>query len=186
MTRHRAPDGAEASSAPQDSLIVDVAELRRRPGTRRDFGADLVLNDLVTGDRSVIDGRLTVGGVVEAVMEGVVAAGTVDGVSRGPCRRCLDPVDEAFTIEFREVFERYPTEGETWQLEDDRIDVTTMIRELALLSLPLAPLCDEDCEGPDAQRFPTGPAEEPDPVDVDLEPPRDDRWAALDALNFDD
>jgi uncharacterized protein len=172
-------------SDPATTLVVDVVELRRRPGTRREFGATLALADLVAGDRSIVDGRLVVDGVVESVMEGVVADGVVSGVSRGPCRRCLDDVDEAFSVAFREVFERHPTEGETWLLEDDRIDLTPVMRELALLSLPLAPLCGEDCEGPDAERFPTGLAEAAE-AEVDPEPVRDDRWAALDALTFDD
>ena len=181
------PSADSGAAAPQRTLVVDVVELRRRPGTRREFGADLVLDDLDAGEQSIVDGRLVVTGVVESVMEGVVAEGTVDGVSRGPCRRCLDDVDEAFSVDFREVFERYPTEGETWPLEDDRIDLTAMVRELALLSLPLAPLCREDCEGPDVERFPTGPAEETEVGDAaEVEPPRDDRWAALDALTFDD
>ena len=91
----------------------------------------------------------------------------------------------------REIFERSPSEGETWPIEDERIDLTPVVRELALLSLPLAPLCREDCEGPDAERFPTGPADEPEPgpgeeCDADAPPPRDERWAALDALTFDE
>ena len=180
MTDARSASDGRAPS----TLIVDVVELRRRPGTRRDVQAELVLDDLEAGDRSIVDGRLGVTGVVESVMEGVVADGEVTGVSRGPCRRCLDDVDEDFAVEFREIFERYPTEGETWPLEDDRIDLTPMIRELALLSLPLAPLCREDCEGPDAERFPTGPAE--DEAEDDTEVVRDDRWAALDALTFDE
>ncbi len=173
------------------TLVVDVVELRRRPGTRRPVAAELQLPDLEAGERSIVGGALAVDAVVESVMEGVVAEGTVAGVSRTPCRRCLDDVDEPFTVEFREIFERVPTDGETWPLEDDRIDLTPVVRELALLSLPLVPLCREDCEGPDAERFPTGPAEDqPDEVAGEdgepAAPPRDERWAALDALTFDE
>ena len=87
------------------------------------------------------------------------------------------------SIEGEFLFEREPTEGETWPLGDDQIDLTPVVRELALLSLPLVPLCRDDCEGPDVERFPTGPAEEPD---EDAPPARDERWAALDALTFDE
>lgn len=180
MTDDRLPS-VEASP----TLVLDVIELRRRPGTRREVSAELQLADLEAGDRSVVDGRLSIEVVVESVMEGVVADGTVAGVSRAPCRRCVDPVDEPFSVEFREIFERRPTEGETWLLDDDRIDLTPVVRELALLSLPLAPLCRDDCEGPDPRRFPTGPFVELEPED-DAEPPRDERWAALDALTFDE
>ena len=167
----------------QSRLVIDTVELRRRPGTRREVEAELELDDLAAGERSIVDGRLTVDVTVESVIEGVVAAGTVGGVSRVPCRRCLDDVEETFSVEFREIFEREPTEGETWPMGEDQIDLTPVVRELALLSLPLVPLCREDCEGPDVERFPTGPAEEPD---EDASPARDERWAALDALTFDD
>lgn len=168
---------------PESRLIVDVVELQRRTGTRRDVQAELALPDLAVGERSVVDGRLDVDLVVEAVTEGIVASGTVVGVSRGPCRRCLDDVDERFEVDIREVFERTPTEGETWPIEDERIDLTPVVREWALLSLPLAPLCRADCEGPEPERFPAQVYVEPD---VDAPPPRDERWAALDGLTFEE
>lgn len=167
----------------QATLVVDIVELQRRTGTRRSVEAELVLPDMDAGERSVVGGRLTVDVVVEAATEGIVVSGTVAGVSRAPCRRCLDDVDSAFELELREIFERHPTEGETWPIEDERIDLTPVARELALLSLPLAPLCRDDCAGPDTERFPTGPAEEPD---HDSPPPRDERWALLDQLTFDE
>ena len=173
----------------QATLVVDIVELQRHTGTRRAVDAELVLPDAAlaedgVGERSIVGGRLAVDVVVEAATEGIVVTGTVRGVSRGPCRRCLDDVDEPFELEVHEIFERHPTEGETWPIEDERIDLTPVLRELALLSLPLAPLCRDDCAGPDTERFPTGPAEEPDEAEPD-EPPRDPRWAALDALTFD-
>ena len=80
----------------------------------------------------------------------------------------------------QEIFENAPTEGETWPIDDERIDLAPMVREAALLALPLAPLCTDDCAGPEPDRFPTGA-----PDDEEGEPPRDERWAALDALEFD-
>ena len=167
----------------QPSLVVDVVELQRRTGSRGDVSAALGLADLAVGERSIVDGRLDVDVVVEAVTEGIVASGTVRGVSRVPCRRCLDDVDQPLELEIREIFERTPTDGETWPIEDERIDLTPVVREIALLSLPLAPLCREECEGPEPDRFPAQAYQEPD---EDAPPPRDDRWAALDALTFDE
>ena len=89
--------------------------------------------------------------VVEAATEGIVAVGAVRGESRVPCRRCLDDVIEPLEVEMREIFERHPTEGETWPIEDERIDLTPAVRELALLGLPLAPVCREDCAGPEME-----------------------------------
>lgn len=167
----------------QPQLVVDVVELQRRTGTRRAVVAQLALPDLEVGERSIVDGRLDVDLTVEAVTEGIVAAGTVQAVTRAPCRRCLDDVDEPLELELREIFERTPTEGETWPIKDERIDLTPVVRELVLLALPLAPLCREECVGPEPDRFPAQPYREPDD---DAQPPRDDRWAALDAITFDE
>jgi len=165
------------------ALVVDIVEFQRRTGTRRPVMTSLRLADAGVGERTVVDGLLEVDVVVEAVTEGVAVVGEATGVAAGPCRRCLDAVHEPFALAVREIYERHPTDGETWPIEDQRIDLTPMLRELALLALPLAPLCRDDCAGPDTERFPTGPAEEPD---VDLPPARDGRWAALDLLEFDD
>ena len=172
-----------SSTSGADRLVIDVVELQRRTGTRRDVRASLVLLDLEVGERCVLDGRLGVDLVVEAATEGIVAVGTVRGESRVPCRRCLDDVIEPLEVEMREIFERYPTEGETWPIEDERIDLTPVVRELALLGLPLAPVCREDCAGPEPDRFPAMAHVEP--VE-DAPAPRDERWAALDDLTFDD
>jgi uncharacterized protein len=164
-------------------LLVDVVELQRRTGTRRTLNAEVELDDMAVGERSVVDGRVTVDLVLEAVTEGIVAAGSLAGVSRVPCRRCLEDVDSAFRLDVREIFERSPSEGETWPIDDERVDLRPVIRELALLALPLAPLCRSDCEGPDAERFPARP--EPEDA-VEAEPVRDARWAVLDSLTFDE
>jgi uncharacterized protein len=167
-----------SSTSDADRLVIDVVELQRRTGTRRDVRASLVLPDLEVGERCVLDGRLDVDLVVEAATEGIVAVGAVRGESRVPCRRCLDDV-----VEPHLDLERHPTEGETWPIEDERIDLTPAVRELALLGLPLAPVCREDCAGPEPDRFPAMAHVEP--VE-DAPAPRDERWAALDDLTFDD
>ncbi|MEQ8840421.1 MAG: DUF177 domain-containing protein [Acidimicrobiales bacterium] len=168
---------------PPSQLLVDTLEIRRRTGARREFSAVTELPDTAAGEFSVVDGRLAIDLVVEAVTEGVSAAGTVGGKWTGPCRRCLEPMVQPFVAEVLEIFEREPTDGETWPIEDERIDLGPVVREAALLSLPLAPLCREDCAGPDPARF---PAEVAPDVDLADEPPPDPRWAALDDLTFDE
>lgn len=108
----------------------------------------------------------------------VLAAGTVGGRWSAPCRRCLEPAFGDLAAEVCELFEADPTEGETWPLRETGIDLGPMLRELALLSIPLAPLCRCECEGPAPDRFPTGPVE-------DEAPGVDPRWSALDGLAFD-
>ena len=165
-------------------LWLDTVELRRHTGTRRAVGLDATLDELAVGDTEVVGGRLALELVVEAVTEGVVVTGEVRGRWRGPCRRCLEPTEGDLVVEIHEVYEADPSDGETWPLEEEGVDLAPMVRESAVLALPLSPLCREECAGPEPERFPTGPvgadgAGEPEPV-------RDPRWAVLDELSFDD
>lgn len=170
---------------PPSQLFVDTLEIRRHTGARREFRAVTELPDVVAGEFLVVGGRLAIDLVIEAVTEGVSAQGVVAGSWTGPCRRCLEPIVEPFEAEVHEIFEREPTEGETWPIEDERIDLGPVVREAAILALPLAPLCREDCVGPDPERFPAVVAPDVD-LASDSAPPADPRWAALDQLTFDE
>lgn len=164
------------------SLVVDVVDLRRHTGTRRPVRRRVRLPGLAAGEFHVVDDELDLDLVVEAITEGVTVTGTVAGRWSGPCRRCLEPIDAPLAVEVREVFERDPTEGETWPLDDERIELAPMVREATVLALPLAPLCRDDCAGPEPDRFPTIVADEGDADEGDGGERRDPRWAALDVL----
>lgn len=160
------------------SLVIDVVELRRHTGTRRPVRRRVRVDGMGAGEFHVVDDELDLDLVVEAITEGVMVSGTVGGRWTGPCRRCLEPIEAPLVIEVREIFERDPTEGETWLLDDERIDLAPMVREAAVLALPLAPLCRDDCAGPEPDRFPTA-------GEGDGGERRDPRWAALDVLRED-
>ncbi len=167
-----------------DSLVEHVAELRRRPGTRSLVRRSVPVPGMGVTTASVPGGsEVDLDLVLESISEGVVAAGTIRFAWQGPCRRCLDDVEGSLAVDVREVFETTPTEGETWPLAGDEIDLEPLVRETVLVNLPLAPLCDEDCPGPAPEAFPAvaagGAATAEDPS-----PPRDPRWAALDELDL--
>ena len=164
-------------------LHVGVAELRRRPGTQREVEVDVEVPGLELSTARVPDGaELHVELVLESLPDGVTATGTIQVPWAAECRRCLRQIDGTAVAQVREVFEARPVEGETYPLEGDHIDLEPMVREAALLALPLAPLCGEDCSGPAPDAFPTG-SEVTDDHDG---PAGDPRWAALDALRFGD
>jgi uncharacterized metal-binding protein YceD (DUF177 family) len=64
-----------------------------------------------------------------------------------------------------------------------------MVRDAALLALPLAPLCGPECRGPAPESFPAVPADgseaPPSEEETADEPGGDPRWAALSELHFD-
>lgn len=164
-------------------LVLGVTDLRRQPGLRRRFERSVELNGLGISTAVVPDGSpVEVDLELEAVSNGIVATGMVRAPWVGECRRCLLPVEGVSEAKVQEIFEPDPTEGETYLLGNEVVDLEPMVRDAVLLALPLAPLCAEDCKGPAPEEFPTGPAGAV--VDGD-EPPTDPRWAALAELDFD-
>lgn len=173
---------------------LSVVEDLRQPGVRRVVRRVLDLGGTATtAARLAGDGFVDADLVVEAVGDDVVVSGTLRTPWEGACRRCLGEVQGDLEVPVREVFERRPTEGETYQLGDGIVDLGPMVREAVLLALPLAPLCSPDCAGPDPERFPARPAGGADGVadgvadggDGGESPARDPRWAVLDELRFD-
>ncbi|MCB0978172.1 MAG: DUF177 domain-containing protein [Acidimicrobiales bacterium] len=166
------------------ALLVSVTDVRRRLGTRKTVERSLEARSLELSDVAVPDGAsITFRGEVESISEGIVLTGTAEVPWSGACRRCLRDVDGVATVEIREIYETRPTDGETWPLVDDHIDLAPLLRDTALLALPLAPICSDECEGPDPDRFPTGPADDGD--EAQEGPPVDPRWAALGDVEFD-
>jgi uncharacterized protein len=162
-------------------LQVGVTDLRRRPGTRRPWRGSARVEDLAISSARVPPGaEVGVDVELEAIASGVVVEGVITVPWAGECRRCLKPLQGERLASVREVFESHPTEGETYRLDDDVVDLEPMVRDAALLALPLAPLCAQDCRGPAPDAFPTGP------VDDDAARPADPRWAALDEIRFDE
>ena len=183
---------------------VDTAGLFGRAENRLHIRAEAKLADMELSDSrmrsTVVDGRLLLDLVLErtgsdretadateqdsrrTAADGVRVSGSARGRWSVPCRRCLEPTEGDLAAEIQELFEVYPTEGETWALrealQDDLLDLGPMLREIALVCLPLAPLCGAECEGPAPDRFPTGLA-------LGEESPVDPRWSVLDELAFD-
>ena len=162
-------------------LQVGVSELLRHPGSRRAFQIDVVLDGLEVSTATVPEGSpIHVDLILESLSSALTATGTVRVAWQGACRRCLDPVHGEAEAEVQaEVFERRPTEGETYPLVGEQVDLEPLVRDAVLLALPLAPLCGDDCRGPAPEAFPTGSTHE-------QEAPRDPRWAGLDELSFDE
>jgi uncharacterized protein len=166
-------------------LLVGVTDLLRRLGTRRPVQRSVGLDDLAISTASVTPGAdVVVDLELESISNGVSATGTVTVPWTGACRRCLEPVTGTAVTEVQEIFDRHPVEGETYPFAGDVIDLEPLVRDAALLALPLAPLCETGCRGPEPDAFPATVEGEDEGDGTDQEPAGDPRWAALDQLRF--
>ena len=172
-------------------LLVNAVELRRQPGASRRVvtevdAAELGCESPVPGVRLEGDVAIDLTAVSGADDIGVTGSLTLTWI--GPCRRCLSGVERTVIVEVAERFvppghpaidER--SDGAT-VIEGDQIDLAPILRDLAVLELPAAPLCREDCRGWCPQ---CGAELSTDSCRCETER-RDPRWAALDAVVLDD
>jgi uncharacterized protein len=160
-------------------LVLSTADLRHHPGTRKPVQQEILLADLATSVARVPVGvAVELDLLAEAQGKEIIVTGTITAPWEGECRRCLGPATGTVEIPVQEIFQPDATDGETYPVEGDRIDLEPLVREAVLPNLPLAPLCREDCVGP----VPEAWVGEADPDTDDGEPARDPRWAALDVL----
>jgi len=147
------PDARRSAANPWK---VDLRELGRRPGS---------LHELQRTAPAPRDWRVELIGVpegaeielalrLESVMEGVLVTGELDVPVVGSCARCLEPIEDTLHLDVQELY-AYPgstteatsEEDEVRRLEGDFLDLEPLVRDTVVLSLPLAPVCTEDCAG---------------------------------------
>ncbi len=188
-SENRPVAGPTGASAGQDSparLLVNVGDLRRRLGQRRSEDIEVRL-----AHQSVVASRTThepVQGVVvvESIERGVSVIGSVHFSWEGDCRRCLEITTDRLQVDIGEIFQvDAPEDSELIDFDGDQIDLVPVVRDAVLLSLPLAPLCGDDCAGPDPDRYPAITVAEIERRRAEEATGPDPRWAALDQLDLD-
>ena len=179
--------GAASSDARRPAAnpwFVDLRELSRRAGSmhelERTLPAPADWRVELIGVPEGAEGHLRLR--LESVMEGVLVSGEVEVPVVGSCARCLEPIEDTLELDVQELFayegsttEATSEEDEVRRVEGEHIDLEPMVRDLVVLSLPLAPTCTEDCAGlcvDCGQRLDDLPA---DHTHEQLDP----RWAGL-------
>lgn len=169
-------------------FVLDTRELGRRAGTQREYEltvpapAELGIDVFAVpeGDDVDVDVRL------EAVVDGVLATGTVYADLKGECVRCLDPIEDEVEAGFQELYlyEAPESRDDDEEAEDlsvvveEHIDLETAIRNAIVLEIPFQPLCSGDCPGLCQE---CGASLKEDPTHTH-EAPIDPRWASLQGL----
>lgn len=169
-------------------LKFNVAQLLREEiGARRNYTfaeEALPLDDSTTLQQ--LDGSVR----FTRTASGVLADVRAQGIVEEGCARCLAPTTSTIALEFRDQFHSKievttgislpkPDEEDPFFIDENhKVDLGEVIREYALLELPMQSLCREDCKG----LCPICGADlNTDPCDCQREE-SDDRFAVLKSL----
>jgi uncharacterized protein len=164
-------------------LLVNAAELLRRPGTDKPIALNPTVAELDIDDaRLPGDGEIEVALRLESLSDGVVVDGEIRVPWAASCRRCLEPATGVTISEVHELYQTVVTDPDAFPIVGDQIDLRPLVRDLALLDAPLAPLCSAECAG----LCPVcGSNRNTHPCRCDTSTV-DPRWAGLAGLRLDD
>lgn len=140
-------------------MRVPVTGLVGQPGETRPFAESVDRDEF--GDagwgpaEGAIDGPIELDLHLDAVVEGILARGTIGFRLELPCSRCLEPQVVAKQVPVAELFQdpRKREEGDEddpgYELVDDltAIELDTLVRDTVLVDLPVRILCRPDCRG---------------------------------------
>jgi uncharacterized protein len=161
-------------------FTISVADILGRPGHYRDFQVDRPLPGVHTAlaavDQTPVSARLR----AEAVVEGILVTGPVIASANLECARCLARFASPLSLDICELFVApgHDADDDAYRVSVDQIDLEPMLRDAAILALPLNPLCSPECRGLCARcgtDLNQGPC---NCADDDIDP----RWADLSAL----
>ena len=111
------------------SLLVNVADLIRRPASRRAVDVEAPLEEV-----TVVDSRIPAGAMasshleLESLSDGLVVTGTVTAPWKGLCRRCLKPLEGELVAQVRELFSHNPVDEDVYLFTGEQLDLEPMVR----------------------------------------------------------
>ena len=180
-------------------FILNTYELPRRAGELKENELDIEaptrigvpLIAVPEGDVIEADIRL------ESVTEGVLLSAEIYAVAFGECIRCLDTVEVVIDRKIQELYRYEPTNekgrkkkrddedidldiDDELQMEGDLMNLEIPIIDAIILTLPVNPLCSEECLGlcPDCgEKWANLPEDHAHEI-------IDARWSGLENLDF--
>ena len=144
------------NSKAQSPFRINLHELPRRAGEMREYDLNFPAPEPIGIPLLEIrrDEPIEIHFRAESVDDGVLITGEVQSLASGECGRCLAAIDQEIVQKFQELFlyesrasDKNEDDDELFLLDGDVADIETAIRDAVILSMPVNPICSEDCEG---------------------------------------
>ena len=127
-------------------MKIDLRQLKRSGKEEEDFSFDFMAdNSILTLPDAKFAGPVKITGTIEVVRNSARVEGTIEYQLVGLCSRCLEPASYEDSISFDELYTN--EDDDNYHYEKDVVDLTQMVNEKIMLSLPYAIYCKDDCKG---------------------------------------
>lgn len=132
---------------PRNPFVLNVSDLLGPEASSRPVTITEAVNWKIEMIEVAEDPPLTADLMLHPVSGGVAVTGRVQFETRDSCFRCLRITTTARDTSIGALFDRENDDDETYPLEGHEIDVSQMLRDEVLLSLPIVEDCGDDCPG---------------------------------------
>ncbi len=142
----------------QNDTRINVAQLMKDDlGAARKYDVSL---DWFSLDEDLMARDVQAGVRLTRITHGILATGHVAGTALVECVRCLEIYEQAFEADFDQEYRPtidvrsgllldQPDPDEEMGTIDDahELDLAEPMRQVAIIDLPIKPVCSDDCEG---------------------------------------
>ena len=124
-----------------------VADLRSGRAEPRDIAGEVPVDWHVELSHVLPDPALLFDLELSPIAGGISVMGALEASVTHRCHRCLTEWTEEIVHSVAQLITIDGHEDDDYRLTGDVFDFEPMIRDELMLSLPIAPLCGDDCEG---------------------------------------
>lgn len=128
-------------------MKIDLSKIKGHKGRSIEVNYVENLNVLKVNSNSyVVSKPINVTGNIEYDNEGIILKLLVNGSIKVTCDRCLEEFEYEFITPIDEILNE-TDEDYSYEVEDDKLDLTKVVIENIELSLPMKFVCSSDCKG---------------------------------------
>jgi uncharacterized protein len=133
-------------------IKIDVSDLLKKKSAQKAIDLEVELEGFDFGDEYIkITNPVKFKGILDSIGELLELKGQITGTIELTCSRCLAKFPQELAIE---VYEKLSNDTETVDkdeevvfIDSDTLDITEIVLNNIILSLPIKRLCKENCKG---------------------------------------
>lgn len=129
-------------------MIIDIRKLKQSGKDECSFHFETEMdNGIITLPDAEFQNPVSITGTLVLSGKNVFVDGEIEYKLNACCSRCLKETLYENVVGFDEEFSENAADEDAYKFSKGLVDLTDMVREKIILSMPLSVLCKEDCKG---------------------------------------